>query len=263
MKTIRTSCSHFDENTEICCRTEHNLSHTSTILTTTTMKQPTKLSRCTVNMLNDRAIILCSEMCNYNHAIEYYQLALILSADLKQCHHYGGTLSSCTKAKIDLCLSSSEDYGNDASRLSLYPCGKTESVEGFYTHTRPLPLLTSSRIYDQIHSLDHISCDEFEAILCFNMSICYIFLSDDKEDPCISIELKISLQSHPISTIQKITSRILLLIYQRFFRIEVFFSSEQVNTTKLCNAIWMQWITLYRCMGVTILLLLRLSTLLG
>lgn len=149
------------------------------------MKQTARLSKQTINVLNNKATLLCMQRCNYTKAIEYYQRALILCADLEKCHHYGGSFSANTQRKIDLCLTSSLEADNTSapSRLAQYYSEKIEADEGFYSYTTPLPLLSASKGHTCKQAiLDGLSVPEIEAVLCFNLGVCYTLLNDQDQE---------------------------------------------------------------------------------
>lgn len=144
----------------------------------------TKLS---IKSLNDKADHLCMICCNYARAIECLQKALILCVDLKRGIHYHPSFRSNSKEMIDLLYPSifKTCHMSAPSRLIKYPSRKIEHDEGMYSHTRTLPMLPQiAREKEQEESmrLEELSISSIEAILCFNLAICYTLLDDEDKE---------------------------------------------------------------------------------
>ncbi len=144
------------------------------------------LSKRTICLLNVGANELCTERRDFYGAIKYYQLALILCADLEQCHQYGGSFSSISKRKVDSYLKSeslvTKGVSSDLPSLERYASGKIEADEGFFSHTKPLHIISTqdgrTLTEENYKSLESLSFSEIEAVLCFNLGICHTLLHD-------------------------------------------------------------------------------------
>lgn len=135
-----------------------------------------------VKVLNNEAVYLSNDCCDYITAIIYLQRALILCKHI-QLSHPKMSFSSTTLEKIE---SSTLSESNDKILVKkTYNPARREIApdEGLHSYTRTLAIpLESDESMGEESKLDAIiSFQSIEGILCFNLGICYVLSDQDQE----------------------------------------------------------------------------------
>ena len=124
-----------------------------------------------VKVLNNEAVYLSNQCCDYIQAIEYFQRALIMGKQTKKSHSNSRAFNPKT-----IVFSATNGKPPLKKRRFLFSREIVEPDEGLlYSYTKTLA------IAPQEASDDGIICHGFEAVLCFNLGVCYLLSDQDQE----------------------------------------------------------------------------------
>jgi tetratricopeptide (TPR) repeat protein len=130
------------------------------------------LPKAAIKALNDEAVYLSNVCHDYCQAIENLQRAMILCKKIELSHSASFSLKTMEKiqSSIHNCTMT------DASSVNSTDLESERIDEGLYTYTRTLVIAPSI-----IEMQGTISFHALEALLCFNLGVCYL-LGDNQED---------------------------------------------------------------------------------
>ena len=129
-----------------------------------------------IKALNNEAVYLSTQCYEYIKAIDYLQRALILCKYIELPHH-SASFSSKTLQKIKSSIVCS---GTIETEKGL-PSRKIKIDEGLYSYTRTLPIVAATSDEEALLQDTPLSFHSLEAVLCFNLGVCYLLGDQDQE----------------------------------------------------------------------------------
>ena len=129
-----------------------------------------------IKALNNEAVYLSTQCYEYIKAIDYLQRALILCKYIELPHH-SASFSSKTLQKIKSSIVCS---GTNETEKGL-PTRKIKIDEGLYLYTRTLPIVPAASNEEALLQDTPVSFHSLEAVLCFNLGVCYLLGDQDQE----------------------------------------------------------------------------------
>jgi hypothetical protein len=167
-----------------------------------------------VKVLNNEAVYLSNQSCDYIQAIEYFERALIIDkAETESSHSNSRAFNQKTLLESDF----SATNGKPPLEKKRFLCSREiEPDEGLYSYTKTLAIALQEASDEKSqsrrrNSLDGIIFHGFEAVLCFNISVCY-FLSDQGHEATLYFSRTEALLEQTQGSIYNSSSEILVQV---------------------------------------------------
>jgi tetratricopeptide (TPR) repeat protein len=165
-----------------------------------------------VKVLNNEAVYLSNQSCDYIQAIEYFQRALIIGkAETESSHSNSRAFNQKTLLESDF----SATNGKPPLEKKRFLCSREiEPDEGLYSYTKTLAIAlqeASDEKSQEDATLDGIICHGFEAVLCFNLGVCYL-LSDQGHEATLYFSRTEALLEQTQGSIYNSSSEILVQV---------------------------------------------------
>ena len=135
-----------------------------------------------VKVLNNEAVYLSNQCCDYIQAIEYFQRALIIGKQTESSHSNSHAFNPKTLLEIEFCATNGKP---PLEKRGFFFSREIEPDEGLYSYTKTLAIALREAPSDNQRqedtTLNGIIFHGFEAVLCFNLGVCYLLSDQDQE----------------------------------------------------------------------------------